>query len=185
MTTLTATENWLCAVRKASPFLQLPGELRNIIYNSIFNFERLLHPCRVGEASDLDSLAVSKQIHSETSHLVYSQNTFHFTLSPYGVDNSDLYRLTQTGDDILMWNLFFYKIRYLPQRFFHYATSTLAGRTCYNIGEELSNFKHLEVLYSRVPQNYDSTALNTISTNTLSMEPIKVFVSLLKSQKDS
>lgn len=109
---------------------------------------------------------------------MYSQNTFHLTLHPYGVDNSDLYRLTrsrnklikrlsitlanvsQTGDNIIAWNLLPYKIRLLPQRVFHYATSTLAGRTCAHIGQELSDCKHLEVLNIRTPQDWFSSRDN-------------------------
>lgn len=123
----------------ASPFLRLPAELRILVYNYVLIFDRLLRPCRDSEASDLGLLVVSKQIYSETRHLAYSQNTFHLTLRPYRVDNSDLYRITRlrnesitrliltledkvdatrTGDNILMWNLLPYQIRLLPQRFF-------------------------------------------------------------------
>lgn len=158
-----------------SPFLRLPAELRNIIYDLVLVFQRPLHPCCDDETSVSHLLAANKQIYSETRQLFDAQNTFHFTLRPYGVDNSDLYKLTRsrnetirrlkltledkidairTGDNVVMWNLLPYEIRCFPHQLFHYATSTLAGRTCAHIGEELGNFKHLEVLDVKAPQNW-------------------------------
>lgn len=82
-----------------SPFLRLPGELRIVVYNYVLIFERPLRPCRDSEASDLGFLVVSKQIYSQTRHLAYSQNTFHLTLRPYRVDNSDLNRITRLRNE--------------------------------------------------------------------------------------
>lgn len=98
---------------------------------------------------------------------MYSRNIFHVTLRPYQDDNSELYKFTRTehksitrlkitlekavdpsqsGDQIIMWNLLPYWFRILPQRFIHHARANLFGRTRKRIGDEIQHCKYLNLL---------------------------------------
>lgn len=62
-----------------STLLELPGELRIIIYEAALICERPLHPPRAGEPSIAGLLATNKQIRNEALELFRKDNLFHLT----------------------------------------------------------------------------------------------------------